>query len=100
MSDFLKERERDLLPLLSLTETKGLLMRLKITKGEVTPLKSNIACSINISCTHEDEDGHMHVEMNYEGDACLAAYLLEGAQQIISEKIEEEEVSYPSSTCI
>ena len=46
-------------------------MRLKITKGEVTPLKSNIACSINISCTHEDEDGHMHVEMNYEGDACL-----------------------------
>lgn len=75
-------------------------MRLKIAKGEVTPLNSNIACSISISCTHPDEDGHMHVEMNYEGDASLAAYLLEGAQQIISEKIEEEEISYPTSKCI
>ncbi len=75
-------------------------MRLKIAKGETTPIKNNVACSIQISCTHVDEDGHMQVEMNYEGDACLAAYLLEGAQQIISEKIEEEEVSYPTSKCI
>jgi len=30
----------------------------------------------------------------------LQPYLLEGAQQIISEKIEEEEVSYPTSKCI
>jgi len=75
-------------------------MRLKLAKGESTSLKNNIACSIQISCTQVDEEGHMQVEMNYEGDACLAAYLLEGAQQIISEKIEEEEAVYPASKCI
>ncbi|NGX38450.1 MAG: hypothetical protein K1000chlam2_01624 [Chlamydiae bacterium] len=41
------------------------------------------ACKICISCNEPNEDGKMHVEMTYEGDEILAAYLLENAQSIL-----------------
>lgn len=40
------------------------------------------ACTIMISCQEPAEDGKMHVEMTYEGDEVLAAFLIESAQSI------------------
>lgn len=41
------------------------------------------ACKIYISCDQPSIDGKMSVEMTYEGDPSLAAYLLERAQSFI-----------------
>jgi hypothetical protein len=41
------------------------------------------ACSVLITCQEPEEDGKMQVEMMYEGDACLAAYLIESAQALL-----------------
>ncbi len=41
------------------------------------------ACYVLITCKEPAEDGKMQVEMVYEGDACLAAYLIESAQSFI-----------------
>jgi hypothetical protein len=41
------------------------------------------ACTVLIKCGQPAEDGKMQVEMVYEGDASLAAYLIESAQGII-----------------
>jgi hypothetical protein len=46
-------------------------------------LAKNNACYVLITCGEPSEDGNMQVEMSYEGDACLAAYLLESAQGFI-----------------
>jgi hypothetical protein len=61
------------------------------TKGEVSPdikkiLAKNNACYVLITCGEPSEDGNMQVEMTYEGDACLAAYLIESAQSIIDDQ--------------
>jgi hypothetical protein len=64
-------------------------MRGKTNRGEIYP-KNKIACSIQITCTQAAGNGEMSVEMNYEGDTCLAAYLLEDATKVINERIEEE----------
>ncbi len=45
----------------------------------------NHACYVLITCGEPSEDGKMQVEMTYEGDACLAAYLIESAQGFINE---------------
>lgn len=41
------------------------------------------ACYVLITCGVPTEDGKMEVEMTYEGDASLAAFLIESAQDII-----------------
>lgn len=41
------------------------------------------ACFVLITCGEPTEDGKMEVEMTYEGDASLAAYLIESAQGFI-----------------
>lgn len=41
------------------------------------------ACFVLITCGEPTEDGKMQVEMIYEGDASLAAYLIESAQGLI-----------------
>ncbi len=41
------------------------------------------ACYVLITCGEPTEDGKMEVEMTFEGDASLAAYLLESAQGLI-----------------
>lgn len=43
-------------------------------------LAKNHACYVLITCTEPSADGKMEVEMTYEGDACLASYLIESAQ--------------------
>lgn len=54
---------------------------------------SKNACTIHISCKEPSEDGKMQVEMSYEGDEVLAAYLLENAQSILSNQSGESKVS-------
>ena len=55
-------------------------------------LSKNHACYLLITCG-EPIDGKMQVEMTYEGDADLAAYLLQGAQSIIDERTHDLEAS-------
>lgn len=43
------------------------------------------ACYVLITCKPPKEDGRMDVELIYEGDAALAAYLIESAQGFIEE---------------
>ena len=44
------------------------------------------ACYVLITCAEPTDDWEMQVEMSYEGDATLAAYILQGAQFHISER--------------
>ncbi|NGX55324.1 MAG: hypothetical protein KR126chlam2_00957 [Chlamydiae bacterium] len=46
-------------------------------------LKEDNACYILITCAKPTDAGKMQVEMSYEGDPTLAAYLLESAQGFI-----------------
>lgn len=49
-------------------------------------LAKNHACYVLITCDEPKENGEIEVEMTYEGDATVAAYLLQGAQSIIDEQ--------------
>jgi len=49
-------------------------------------LAKNHACYVLITCGEPTDDGDMQVEMTYEGDATLAAYLLQGAQTFMDEQ--------------
>ena len=51
------------------------------------------ACYVLITCDAPSDDGKMQVEMSYEGDAALAAYILQGAQL----RIDEQELEAPSN---
>ena len=44
-------------------------------------------CYVLITCNEPEADGQMKVEMTYEGDPILAAYLLENAQGMIDDQI-------------
>lgn len=48
------------------------------------------ACYILITCDTPSIDGHMHVEMTYEGDPALASYLLQGAQGMMDEQEQQD----------
>lgn len=48
------------------------------------------ACTVLITCEEPSEDGRMQVEMTYEGDSVLAAYLLENAQSIMDDNLSAE----------
>lgn len=54
--------------------------------------QENHACYILITCGQPKADGKMAVEMKYEGDPTLAAYLLESAQGFIDPGEEEEQI--------
>ena len=41
------------------------------------------ACYVLITCQEPTDDGQMHVEMTYDGDMDLAAYLIESAHRQI-----------------
>jgi len=56
----------------------------KVRRG----LGKKTACYVLITCGEPSEDGRMQVEMTYEGDQCLAAYLIESAQGLIDGQIE------------
>ncbi len=52
-------------------------------------LAKKYACYVLITCNEPGEDGDMQVEMTYEGDPTLAAYLLQGAQSFMDQQEEE-----------
>lgn len=52
-------------------------------------LSKKNACYVLIACSEPSDDGKMEVEMTYEGDATLAAYLLESAQGTIDDSAQE-----------
>ena len=47
------------------------------------------ACYVLITCDPPAEDGDMQVEMCYQGDSVLAAYLLKGAQSFLENQENE-----------
>lgn len=50
------------------------------------------ACYVLITCDELSCDGKMQVEMSYEGDATLAAYILHGAQMHIDGQSFENDI--------
>lgn len=60
-------------------------------------LKKNPSCYVLITCGQPSENGDMQVEMTYQGDTALAAYLLEGAQFFMDQ--EEDFDAFSSSRC-
>ncbi len=60
--------------------------QVKLKKAPKKKPSKNPACYLLITCNEPSEDGHMQVEMTYEGDAALASYLLQGAQSIFDEE--------------
>lgn len=57
------------------------------------------ACYVLITCDEPTENGEMQVQMSYEGDAALASYLLQGAQNIIEEGEEDPSFDVRASGC-
>lgn len=61
-------------------------------KGKDEPLSQILrqgkACCVVISCGEPQADGRMDVEMSYEGDPVLAAYLLDSARHQIEQELE------------
>ncbi|NGX30937.1 MAG: hypothetical protein K940chlam8_00292 [Chlamydiae bacterium] len=56
----------------------------KIFKRQEIPSekpKKKQACYVHITCSDPSEDGDMEVEMTYEGNEDLVAYLVENASQ-------------------
>lgn len=51
-------------------------------------LAKNHACYVLITCDEPSADGNMQVNMSYEGNTTLAAYLLQGAQSYMDEQVE------------
>ncbi len=51
-------------------------------------LAESNACYVLITCAEPTEDGKMQVEMTYDGDPSLAAYLIESAHSLIENQEE------------
>lgn len=60
-------------------------MKRKIDVNIKSELAKRHACYVLITCDSPAKDGSMHVEMAYEGDPVLAAYLIEGAQSYLAD---------------
>jgi hypothetical protein len=54
-------------------------------------LGSKCACYVLITCTEPGADGKMEVEMNYDGDMDLAAFLVENASQVFDDRFNRRE---------
>lgn len=54
-------------------------------------LGSKCACYVLITCTEPGADGKMEVEMNYDGDETLAAFLVENAVQVFDDRFSHRE---------
>lgn len=61
----------------------------KIIDGEKEikkALDGKCACYVLITCSEPKSDGQMQVEMKYEGDESLAAFLVENASQVFDDR--------------
>jgi hypothetical protein len=63
------------------TSEKIPLEKIKKTLGE------NHTCYVLITCNESAVDGEMQVQMDYEGDESLAAFLVDNAGQIFDERL-------------
>ncbi len=52
-------------------------------------LDGQCACYVLITCTEPSREGKMEVQMDYEGDADLAAYLIDNASQVFDERLSQ-----------
>lgn len=68
-------------------------MKPGISKELRKALAKDNACYVLITCSEPSKSGDMDVNMTYEGDPALAAYLLESSQDYIEglEEFKEEE---------
>jgi hypothetical protein len=66
--------------------SKGDEMEEDIHKRVRKLLGKSYAGYVLVTCKRPISDGGMQVEMTYEGDPVLAAYLLEGAQEYLDEE--------------
>ncbi|MES2274105.1 MAG: hypothetical protein V4487_07925 [Chlamydiota bacterium] len=55
-------------------------------------LGDKCVCFVLITCTEPTEEGKMNVEMNYEGDESLAAFLVDNAAQVFEDRISKSEM--------
>jgi hypothetical protein len=46
------------------------------------------ACYVLITCSEPNADGKMEVEMKYDGDETLAAFLIENAAQVFDNRFQ------------
>jgi len=60
-----------------------------VTKQIKDTLAKQYPCYVLITCDSPGVDGEMQVEMSYDGDPTLAAYLLQGAQDFLDEQPQE-----------
>ena len=63
----------------------------KIAKAEEQlqkAVKENCACYILITCSEPNRDGKMEIELNYEGDENLAAFLIDNASQVFDDRFQ------------
>jgi hypothetical protein len=69
------------------------LMRTDIHKRVKKLLEQDFEGYVLVTCRPATTDGQMQVEMSYEGDPILAAYLMDGAQQYLEEEdVADEEM--------
>lgn len=61
-------------------------MKRSAQKSRREALAKKHLCYVLITCGAPSDDGKMQVEMTYEGDATLAAFLLQGAQSFVDEQ--------------
>jgi len=53
-------------------------------------LSDHYSCYVLITCGSPTQEGKMDVEMSYEGDEVLAAYLVDNAQQVFDGRARSE----------
>ncbi len=64
---------------------------IKATERIKRAVKQDCACYVLITCSEPNADGKMEVEMNYEGDESLAAFLIDNAAQVFNDRFEQKE---------
>lgn len=62
-----------------------LLSRVKQSLGD------SCACCVLITCSVPSEEGKMEIEMSFEGEESLAAFLVENASQVFDQRIMQRE---------
>ncbi len=56
-------------------------------------LSKKNACYVLLTCSKPTKEGKMLVEVCYEGDECIASYLIDNAQEVLAEKFNQSEDS-------
>ncbi len=66
----------------------------KVVKAEKEikkAINTNCACYVLITCSEPNAEGKMEVELNYDGDESLAAFLVENASQVFDGRANRRE---------